>query len=387
MNVIEMMFSFLRSELCGTKVESEVIEAINDDTLLGLYSIATTHDVAHIIGAALSKVGRLANGGEIEEKYNKKSIVAVYRYEQLNYELKQLCDFFEEHEIPFMPLKGSVLREYYRETWMRTSCDIDILVHECDLDRAKDLLIQKLEYRFKSKDRHDISLFSPSGVNLELHYSLIEEDIMDKADEPLKEVWKAAMPSVQMRYKFELGNEMFYYYHMAHMAKHFLIGGCGIRPFMDIYVLNHNLQYDKTKRNRLLEMGGLLSFAEKAELLSEIWFGEAEHTELTLNMQQYLLDGGVYGSLENRVAMQQTQQGGKLRYAFSRIWLSYDVLKFQYPILEKRKWLFPICQIRRWSRLAFGEKLKRSRQELSINSSVTQDKAQAVQALLEELGL
>ncbi|MBO4954226.1 MAG: nucleotidyltransferase family protein, partial [Clostridia bacterium] len=36
--------------------------------------------------------------------------------------------------IDFMPLKGAVIRQYYPEPWMRTSCDIDIHVKKDRLE-------------------------------------------------------------------------------------------------------------------------------------------------------------------------------------------------------------------------------------------------------------
>ena len=54
-------------------------------------------------------------------------------------EYENLCSAFEKAQIPFLPLKGSVIRKYYPEAWMRTSCDIDILVHDEDVGRAKEI--------------------------------------------------------------------------------------------------------------------------------------------------------------------------------------------------------------------------------------------------------
>ena len=48
-------------------------------------------------------------------------MIAIYRYEKINYELNRLRSALNEAQIPFIPLKGSVLRQYYPEPWMRTS--------------------------------------------------------------------------------------------------------------------------------------------------------------------------------------------------------------------------------------------------------------------------
>ena len=101
-------------------------------------------------------------------------MLAVYRYEKINYELGRLRKVLNEAKIPFIPLKGSVLRRYYPEPWMRTSCDIDVLVHEEAVDQAAQIIVDKLGYAYEKKQYHDISLMSDGGVHLELHHTIKE---------------------------------------------------------------------------------------------------------------------------------------------------------------------------------------------------------------------
>ena len=171
------------------------------------------------------------------------------------------------------------------------------------------------------------------------------------------------------------------------MAKHFENGGCGIRPFLDVWVLNHRVPFDREKRGRLLADGGLSAFAEQAGLLSEIWFGEAEHTELTRKMQTYILRGGLYGADENRIAVQQQKRGGKIGYALSKIFIPYDTIRFHYPILERHRWLTPAMEVRRWGKLIFCGHLRRTARELRYSGSISKDMAESTRAFLKELGL
>ena len=79
-------------------------------------------------------------------------MTAVYRYERINYELNCLTEALNQAEMPFIPLKGSILRQYYPEPWMRTSCDIDILVREEDIDAATQAIEKKLGYEYESRN-------------------------------------------------------------------------------------------------------------------------------------------------------------------------------------------------------------------------------------------
>ena len=247
-------------------------------------------------------------------------------------------------------------------------CDIDILVHESEVDRIADLLVSEMKYKKEEKSPHDISLYSGGGVHLELHYNLIEDGCIGDMKSVLRSVWDRAS-AVDGTSEFTLSDEMFYYYHIAHMAKHFVsTGGCGIRPFVDIWVLNHRISFDRERRNALLSEGGLRTFAKEAEALSEVWFGDGEHTDVTQQMQNYVLCGGVYGTTENRVAVQQVKRGGKFRYALSRIWLPYDTLKFHYPSLDGKRALLPFYEMRRWCKLIFCGGAKRGMNELRHKS-------------------
>ena len=381
----KVMFVLLRSAVYGDLLSSEEISLYSPDILPKITLLAQKHDVIHLIVFALKKNGLFDEGNKNLES---KILLAVYRLEKLNYELTKLCAALEQAEIPFIPLKGSVLRQYYPEPWMRTSCDIDVLVHGEDLQRTVSYLSDNLGYRRESQNSHDISMFTQGGVHIEVHYDLVEDNRANSAAAVLKQIWNVAVKHDGCNYQYEMPDEMFYFYHIAHMAKHFVYtGGCGIRPFLDIWVLNHRINFDRKKRDKFLADGGLSVFAKQAELLSEVWFGKAEHTKITMEMEEYILRGDVYGTTTNRVAVQQQIQGGKLKYALSKIFIPYDVIKFHYPILQKHKWLTPIMEVRRWGKLIFCGHLKRTMKELKYNSAISEDAATKAQALLKNVGL
>lgn len=381
-NLIPTMMDLIAYEVCGKEIDkSQYI--LTDEELAKLYKLAKSHDLAHLVGDALIKNSLIVDG-EIKAKFQKQIMLAVYRYEKINYELGRLRKVLNEAKIPFIPLKGSVLRRYYPEPWMRTSCDIDVLVHESDLERAVSVLTSDAGYKANSKGSHDVGMFSDSGIHLELHYSLIEDKIVGSVADILQNAWDKVSP-VSDTSEYVFRDDMFFFYHIAHMAKHFVDGGCGIRPFLDLWVMEHSANFDASEGESLLNAGGLRVFAEEAKSLSEVWFGDGECTDVTRRMQDYLICGGVYGTTANRVSVQQIRKGGKLRYAFSRIWLPYDVLKFHYPSLEGKHALLPIYEIRRWFKLIFCGGFKRSVNELKINSSTTSEVQTETKEMLHQL--
>lgn len=386
MEASNIMFALLRFEINGDNLCEDIKNLITPEVLPALFKLSKKHDLAHLIGDALDKNGLLLDGTEAKKRFLHERNMAVYRYEQIQYEFEQICDVLEKAKIPFIPLKGSVIRQYYPEPWMRTSCDIDILVSKDSADTAKEYLVEKLRYTVEGKNSHDISMYAESGVHLELHFDLIEDYVFENNKSVLKNIWEVASIKENREYHHEMSDEVFYFYHIAHMAKHFKGGGCGIRPFLDDWILNQTSNNEQV-RQYLLREGNLYTFADKIRQVSTCWFSGAPHTPLTLEIEQYILQGGVYGNSENRAAVQQATKGGKVRAIFSRVFLPYYLLKVQYPILEKHKALMPFCQIARWWHLLFGKRTKIAKRELAANMSVSKDKKERMETLLKELGL
>lgn len=385
-NFAKILFLLIQSEICGRKLDEKFIESLSPEILESVYKLAKAHDISHIVASALNKYEKLSQD-EISKKYQKQWRVAVYRYEITNHEFDVVCKALEAAKIPFMPLKGSVIRKYYPEPWMRTSCDIDILIRETDLEKAKACLEDTCNYTSGLQTTHDISFFSSSKTHIELHYDLIEDGRANASQDVLKNVWQTSTVKDGKEYEYQMTDEMFYFYHIAHMAAHFEVGGCGIRPFIDLWILDNIKDFDKEKRDALLKEGNLLKFADSVRKLSRIWLENEEYDSVSQQMENYILRGGVYGVEENRIAVQQQKKGGKLKYAYSKIWLPYEKIKFYFPSIGKYKVLTPLMEILRWCKIIFGGRLKSTTDELVKSSQTTKTEADAIKSFLDNVGL
>ena len=386
MKIEELLFLLLRIDICGSKVNNKALEPLSMEKLKAVYDLSRKHDLTHIAGQALSNLGMLGTD-DISENFKMATMQAVYRYVQMNYAYGQLCCAFESAQIPFLPLKGAVIRHCYPEPWMRTSCDIDILVHEEELERAIKVLVNELGYRNEGRGYHDVSLFSPGNIHVELHFSLMNESRFPKAEMILSDIWSDLHPLQSNGKQLQMTDELFYFYHVLHMASHFCNGGCGIKPLLDLWILNHKVGQNREKRELLLREGGLLTFEQATCDLSEVWFSGKIHTKLTQEMESYILNGGVYGTLENMAAVQQVKKGGKVKSVLYKIFLPYSLLKGHYPILKKHKWLLPFCQMTRWLRLLSRSRWKRSLRELKINAEISTAQISSTADLLKALDL
>ena len=408
--ICRAMMNLIGSEICGNAVCADEIKALSDDELKALYKLSKSHDLAHLVGNALIKNSLLdeenPNGdenhdgdktqgagenhsgvirSEIKQKFEKQILTAIYRYENINSELETLKTAFEEEKIPFIPLKGSVIRQYYPEPWLRTSCDIDILVHEEDIERAIAVLTDKNGYTLEKKAYHDYSLFSPAGVHLELHFNIKEN--RDKIDKLLIKAWDYAFKRAENSFEYHFTNEFFLYHQLAHASYHFVGGGCGIRPFIDVFLLEKHLKYDQNKLDELLTEGGIKTFSDDFYHLSKVWFAGEKHSEITEKMEIFLLSGGVYGNAENKTASEQSRNKGKAGNIFKRIWMPYDHLIILYPDLKGKRILQPFYEIKRWCKLFKKDIFKKSMRELKTNTSMSQEKVDETKAMLKDLGL
>ena len=382
MGLSDALFELLRFEMDGTKCSSNIDNLMISDSVEKLFKLSKQHDLAHLVGDALDKNDLLPDGSEIKKRFLRERNMAVYRYEQMQYEIEQICDTLEKAKIPFIPLKGAVIRDYYPEPWMRTSCDVDILVKEEDLPVAIDVLTRGLNYRYERTGSHDAHLFAENGVHLELHYKL--NDGNQKWDHVLARVWEYS--SAETDYRYALTKEMFYLYHITHMAGHFKVGGCGIRPFLDLSLLRKYNVYNQEILSGLLQQAGLAAFNEAVCGLAEYWFADGQTSTTTQTLAEFILNSGMYGDMKNRVAIEKNKKGG-IRFLFSRIFLSYNELKFKYPKLQKRPILFPFYQVKRWFNLLKKDRRKKSLQELSETTRGDVKRQERVAKLLKDLDL
>ena len=384
MNTTELLFLLLRSEICGNKNEV-ITESLSENDLKSLFRLAKAHDISHIVSSALEKRGLFSND-EVSRRFQREQMISVYRSEQLKYAFNEICALFENEKIPYIPLKGSVLRSYYPEEWMRTSCDIDILIRDEDIKRAADALTQRLDYQTDyRRNYHDTSLHSPNGVHLELHFNIKEN--MRNIDTLLSEVWEHSRREKSDAFRYELTKEFFVFHHVAHMSYHFINGGCGVRPFIDLFIMKNNIGYDERTVRDYCRQCDIEDFYNNLLNLTDVWFDGDEHTPLTQRIEDYILQGGLYGTLENKVIVSQSKRGGKLKYVLSRFFMPYEALKNYYPVLNKHKWLFPFMQIRRWIRFLLKGKFKKGIREIRVNQRVEKSQTEKMRDFLKEVGL
>ena len=379
MDVKALLFTLLRSEICGAEIKFD-----SDFTYDAgiLYRISNMHDLAHLIGYGLVRNNIMPKDEKIAEQFKQAQRIAVYRELQFTSVIEIIRDLFQKNAIKFIFLKGAVIRDYYPERWLRTSCDIDVLVREEDLSQAISVLIEAGFTTDNVKGYHDVSLFY-GNVHLELHYNVLEG--VPTMDGLLGKVWDY---TVNINgFEFALTPEYFVFHHIAHMSYHCMTGGCGIRPFIDLFILRYKNFYDEQKLMPFLKSCRLVRFYNGVLELIGVWFNGKEHTEMSAVVEKFILTGGVYGSIANSHKLKTAHNKSKIVYILRLIFLPYKNMCVVYPILYRHKILLPFCYIHRIFSKLFGKKQKKAKQNLQKILSSDKKSIADADKILDYLGL
>lgn len=386
MSVEELTIEMLCNEIEEATFIFEEMPYISAAEWKEMIRLARSHDLLHLLGDIVKKNDFLLDK-DIRDNLIKSYYSAIYRYKLFDTEFNAIVKILTEAKIEFLPLKGIVIRDYYPKPWMRSFSDIDILVHQEDLKIAEEVLSSKLHYSFDNVKDHDVTAISSNGVHLELHFQLKNDSKKFKWNIVLDDVWNYTIPG-KTAYCKQLSNEMLYFYHIAHMAKHFVQGGCGVRPFMDLWVITKKMQIDNCIQNKLLETAGLTFFAHTAEELTKKWFKNETVSDQAVKMERFVLASGLFGTNETQLASRQIWQNGKIRDLFRRIWVPYNHLCILYPdFRRKKKVLLPIYELKRWRTLLDSQIRKRSIDEVTKSFAISSDRLTELNELYSEMKL
>ena len=384
--VISIMKMLIKSVICNEPVDKNLIATISPDVLRQLYLLSNKHDLAHMVAYALKQENALGHD-EVSELFYKSIYVAVARHTRIVTEQKKICDVLEKNRIVHVPLKGAEIRDYYPEAWLRTSCDIDILIRREEVKGAEECLIRELNYRRGHNNYHDISFYSESGVHLELHFSILEND--RRIDGMLQTVWEHLESIEGYKYRRCMEPAYFVFYQMAHAMHHFIYGGCGVRFLIDLWVINNKKFYNKEVSLSYYEQCGISIFCEELNHLVGVWFQGMQHSKTSEVMEKYILDGGVYGTKSNFIAAtrSRTENSGRWNYWWRRVFVPYSTLASEKEKLRKQPILYPYYLVKRWFKIFKLDMRKSLEREIKADYSLHPKKMSEVKELFDELNL
>lgn len=333
---------FLVSALLNNKQPDSV--RVKSIDLKALYAFAEAHTLRGITAFALEHAG-------IHDKaFTEAKGLAIRKVIILSMEREKVINELEKAKIWYMPLKGSILKDYYPALGMRESADCDILI---DPSRADDVKAIMKTLGFKVEDfgmfDHDV-YFKPPVSNFEMHRKLIGDSKHEKLYSYYYDTKSRLIKDNDNNYGYHFSTEDFYVYMTAHEFKHYSSGGTGLRSLLDVYVYVRKFyaSLDKDYLARELENAGLTEFEEKNRMLAMRLFDGQELNDEEREMLNYILSSGTYGTIEHEVKNKlRENQHGKVKYILSRIFLPMSEVKDKYPFFWTHKYLLPLLPVHR----------------------------------------
>lgn len=324
-----------------------------------LFCAARSHSVASMVCMALEKTSVFAAADTANQRQwldakNK----AIRKNMLLDIEREAIEKQLETAGIWYMPLKGSILKDWYPKPGMREMADSDILF---DPSRRRDVRHIFLDRGYKVESyadgNHDVYK-KPPVYNFEMHIALFHEAMNAEFAEYFSNVKDRLAHPENGGHCFAFTPEDFYIFFVAHAYKHYSYGGTGIRTLADVFIVNEHMKncvdwaFIEQKTRQL----GIFDFEEKSRILSEKLFAAAKPlTEITLTedderMLSYCLGATTYGTLCNQVGnhLRDIQDGSakplfyaKVRYCVERIFPGRSFCKMSHPFIYMHPWLLP----------------------------------------------
>lgn len=304
-----------------------------------LYKFSKAHSIVNTVCYALEKLNMLPE--EYAAPFRRELKIGRAREAVQELELEEISAQLESRGIKYMPLKGSVMKHLYPRPDLRSMCDLDI---QYDTSRKNELdeIMLPMGYEVaevSGTDGVNISYIKKPFMYIEFHGVLMDTDI------PLYNSYfgtdfERTVPDSGCRCKYT--DEDFFVFMAAHLAKHYFLGGTGLRSLADIWLylkkkpeLNTDYIFGELKKIRLDE------FIRIIIGINKVLFEGKEPDESQKAVINYILGSGTYGTMENHSA-ESVKNRSKLKYLLGRLFPDRRFMAINYPVVDKCVLLLPL---------------------------------------------
>nr|MCR5122646.1 nucleotidyltransferase family protein [Ruminococcus sp.] len=250
----------------------------------------------HMLTAACATA--LESAGINDKEFTQAKAKAMRKNAQMDIDRAMLLAELEKEGIWYMPLKGTVLKDYYPTYGMRQMSDNDILF---DSTRAADVrrIMESLGFTAEKSgaSNHDIYFKQPVS-NFEMHTGLFDIRQKEQIYGYFTDVKERLVKDEDNSFGYHFSDEDFYIFITAHEYKHYSKGGTGLRSLLDIYVYMNRFA-DKLDFGYIeaeCEKLGIADFEKQTRRLATDLFGGKNPTEEDKEMLKYIALSGTYGN-------------------------------------------------------------------------------------------
>lgn len=312
------------------------------------YNIGISHQIVIMLYYGIGNSGIILPEA-ISKKFFQTTVQMIAQSENQMTEINKIFETFEQNEIQYMPLKGTVLRDIYPNADIRTMSDADILIRIEQYTAIRLLMIQ-LGYNEITESDHEYVWDKQGTLHVELHKRLIPSYNKDYYMY-FGDGWRLAQLTDEKSFSYKLSDEDQFVYLFTHFAKHYRDAGIGIKHAVDLWIyLRHypdlDFQYIEAELTKLQ----LLPFYKNVRRLLRVWFEDEKSDEITELLSSVIFKSGVYGTHESHIAsetVKAVKSTGSVRKAVIRkLWnimfLDFNSMCKKYPILRTVPVLLPM---------------------------------------------
>lgn len=333
---------------------------------------------------------------ELKQELKKLYMHSISVMAKQQYYLEKVEKAFDKAGIDYFVMKGRELSKLYPSEDIRQSSDFDIYVGNEKAEQARDIMVSlgfnALDYN--EDDGHDQYLIDKI-ILCEIHRVLIQDDVTWKDE--CNKIPERVIKCDESRHCYQMNIEDFYFFNIAHAAKHIKTSGIGIRIYIDLWLIykKYKDEFDYTVLNERLKSANLTKFEECSRKLFLYWFEGKETSDETIKaMARFISQSGWIGTYRQynstKLALSANQSNSSVLVKFKNYWNiifpSYKELIRRYPNAEKHKILVPFYYIYRIFKSLFG-KDKGAKRVISEMSASDLEKGKNLLKLKKDIGL
>lgn len=381
---------FLHLLECALKTEQpkEAPEGIDFSEVL---EISKRHDVENLVFVSVDKL-KAKPKGELYADWQELYYMDKKRCMFQDMALDELIEAFTKEGIDCMPLKGSVIKNYYPEPDLRSMGDIDFLVAEQNRSRVRDIM-HSLGYRDDLLDDGQVDGFISTKnklVYIEIHYDFSAEN---HAYHDLFTIdWSKLLPT-ETEHLLQMSLDDLYFFNIGHYAKNMHNKGMGLRAIVDEFVL-WELFSDEQKQAMLdrFDKTELGEFHKNLIKINDIWFYGREDDGSLDNVQNYLMTRLTYGDEKTKITLQtlfDNQSSSNFKYVIAKLFPAPSTLYRRFAIKHKCFLILPFLWLFRIFLQLFGDKKKwdSAKTQMDTFKTIEQEDIDFERSIRQEFGL
>lgn len=379
---------FLHLLKCGLKSEKPEEPPVGID-FEAIFELAKKQDVENIVFLSIDQLENNIDSNLYsiwQEAYYKRMKYSAFQ----DMALEELIEVFTKAGIDCMPLKGSVIKNYYPSPDLRCMGDIDFLVREQNRQVVRDIM-HSLGYIDDILDDGQVDGFKRGKIDyIEIHYDFSAENHI--MHDVFTIYWNKLLPT-DIEHLYEMTFEDLYFFNIGHYVKNMHNKGMGLRGVVDTFVLwNRLTDNQKQVLNERFAEVNIDEFNSKLVKIADIWFNEVKDDGSLDALQKYLLNKKTYGDYKtetilNAVYSEQTSSNAK--YLKDKIFPSADDLYERFDIKRKCFLILPFLWIWRILLQLFGSKEKWSfaKKQMDTFKTIDQSDIDYERKIRQEFGL